>query len=77
MGLAQLLRGETMTTKEPAPPARQLLRDHPDAELILSLAIRWRRAQLAKDAIEESTYALSLGVALDEMVHDLEEKAAS
>ena len=64
-----------MTTKEPAPPARRLFKDHPDAELILSLAIRWRRAQLEKDAIEESTYAISLGVALDGMVHDLAEKA--
>lgn len=61
-----------MTTKE---PARRLFKDHPDAELILSLAIRWRRAQLKKDAIEESTYALSLGVALDGMVNDLAEKA--
>ena len=61
-----------MTTQE---PARRLLKDHPDAELVLLLAIRWRYEQLKKDAIAESTYALSLGVALDGMVHDLAEKA--
>ena len=64
-------KGQEMTTKE---PARRLFKDHPDAELILSLAIRWRYEQLKKDAIAESTYALSLGVALDGMVHDLAEK---
>ena len=61
-----------MTTQE---SAKRLLRDHPDAELILKLAIRWRYEQLKKDTIAESTYALSLGVALDGMVHDLAEKA--
>ena len=55
-------------------PTGRLLKDHPDAELILTLAIRWRYEQLKKDAIAESTYALSLGVALDGMVHDLAEK---
>ena len=65
-------KGQEMTTQE---SAKRLLRDHPDAELVLLLAIRWRYEQLKKDAIAESTYALSLGVALDGMVHDLAEKA--
>ena len=56
-------------------PTGRSLRDHPDAELILKLAIRLRREQLKKDTIAESTYALALGVALDGMVHDLAEKA--
>ena len=65
-------RGQEVTTQE---SAKRSLRDHPDAELILKLAIRWRREQLKKDTIAESTYALALGVALDGMVHDLAEKA--
>ena len=56
-------------------PTGRLLKDHPDADLVLLLAIRWRREQLKKDTLAESAYALAMGQALDEMVHDLAEKA--
>lgn len=61
-----------MTTKE---QTMRQLKDHPNAEMILSLAVRWRREQLRKDTIAEGAYRLSLACALDELVHDLTNEA--
>ena len=61
-----------MPTKEPTPPPpRRGLCEHQDAELILNLAVRWRRSQVTKDSIAETAYAISLVRAIDGMVHDL------
>ena len=51
------------------------LKDHPNAEMILTLAVRWRREQLRKDTIAEGVYRMSLACALDELVHDLTNEA--
>jgi hypothetical protein len=60
-----------MATKEPTPPPKKRPVDHQDAGLILGLAIRWRREQIRKDAIAEAAYALTLGSAIDRMVHEI------
>ena len=67
-----------MTTKEPTPPPpRKRLVDHQDAGLILDLAIQWRREYLREGKAAEAAYAIALGIAIDRMVHEIENPPTS
>jgi len=60
-----------MPTKQPMPPPqKKRLVDHRHAEMILDLAIGWRRECAKKDKLAQDAYASAMGSLIDDMVFD-------